>query len=211
VEIFPTVVDIDRYSTAPSGGAEVDGGPPVVGWIGSPATVGYLRAVVEPLNRLSAAGRIRVRVVGAPAEALPELTAAFLPWSEADESRLVAGFDIGIMPLPDTPWERGKCAYKLIQCMACAKPVVASPVGANADVVRDGVDGLLAADPAAWTAALEALAADRDLRRRFGAAGRAAVERSYSLQSTAPRLAALLRRTAEQGGAGTRRRSSTPF
>jgi glycosyltransferase involved in cell wall biosynthesis len=193
VEIFPTVVDAARYPVRFVDGPTMDGGPPVAGWIGTPATAGYLRAVAAPLNRLTAEGRLRVRVVGATAASLPELTAEFLPWSEAAETELVAGFDIGLMPLPDTPWEQGKCAYKLIQCMACAKPVIASPVGANCEVIDDGVDGRLASDTAQWAQALESLAADAGLRRRMGEAGRAKVEARYSLSVTAPRMVALLR------------------
>lgn len=192
VETLPTVLDTDRYPVVLTPPA--DGGPPVVGWIGTPATAGYLQAVAEPLNRLSAAGRIRVRVVGAAT--IPGLNADCVPWSEETEARSVAGFDIGIMPLPDNDWERGKCAYKLIQCMACGKPVVASPVGANRDVVAAGETGFLPADPAGWATALETLAGDAQLRRRFGLAGRAVVEARYSLQGTAPRLIELLRRAA---------------
>lgn len=195
VEILPTVVDADRY---PAFHRATDDGPPVAGWIGTPATAGYLRAVAEPLNRLVAAGRLRLRAVGADAAALPGLSAEFLPWSEAAEPLLVAGFDIGLMPLPDTPWERGKCAYKLIQCMACARPVIASPVGANCDVVQDGENGFLATTPEEWTAALERLAGDAALRRRMGDAGRARVEDRYSLAATAPKLTALLRETARR-------------
>lgn len=200
VEILPTVVDVDRYPTirpAATNNDDDDDGPPVAGWIGTPATAGYLRAVAEPLNRLVGDGRLRLRVVGATADALPGLNAEFLPWSEATETQTVASFDIGLMPLPDTPWERGKCAYKLIQCMACAKPVIASPVGANCDVVTDGENGFLATTPEEWAAALERLAGAPALRRRMGEAGRAKVEKSFSLQTAAPRLIDLLRAAAQ--------------
>ena len=102
------------------------------------------------------------------------------------------------MPLPDGPFERGKCGYKLIQYMACALPVVASPVGANRDIVEQGRNGFLASDADEWRAALHALVADPGLRRRFGEAGRRSVEQCYSLQVHAPRLARLL--TGEHGG-----------
>jgi glycosyltransferase involved in cell wall biosynthesis len=192
VETLPTVLDVDRYPVVAP--APADGGPPVVGWIGTPATAGYLQGVAAQLNRLSTAGRIRVRVVGAAS--VPGLNAECVPWSEATEARSVAAFDIGIMPLPDNDWERGKCAYKLIQCMACGKPVVASPVGANCDVVTAGETGFLPVAPAEWETALGILADDFNLRRRFGLAGRAVVEARYSLQGTAPRLIELLRRAA---------------
>jgi len=97
------------------------------------------------------------------------------------------------MPLPDEPFERGKCGYKLIQYMACGKPVVASPVGVNSVIVCDGVEGFLASAHSQWCAALRNLCDDPSLRRRMGLAGRKRVEAEYSLQVSAPRLEALLR------------------
>jgi glycosyltransferase involved in cell wall biosynthesis len=97
------------------------------------------------------------------------------------------------MPLPDDPFERGKCGYKLIQYMACGKSVIASPVGANATIVENGRTGYLARDNKEWTAALAALCDNPDLREQMGSAGRKKVEAIYSLQTNSPRLAALLR------------------
>src|SRR5207302_11438733 len=96
------------------------------------------------------------------------------------------------MPLPDDPPERGKCGYKLIQYMACGRPVIASPVGANREIVEHGVNGFLADTPGEWINALQSLRRDPALRTRMGHAGRKKVERVYSLQVTAPRLADLL-------------------
>ena len=105
----------------------------------------------------------------------------------------VQGFDIGVMPLPDDPWARGKCGYKLIQYMACGVPVIASPVGVNADIVTHGTDGWLATDADEWAEALRRLLDDRAARARFGAAGRERIIRDYSLHVHAPRFVALLR------------------
>ena len=99
---------------------------------------------------------------------------------------------IGIMPLDDTPWARGKCGYKLIQYMACGIPVIASPVGVNADIVEHGVNGFLANTQAEWREAIRALLGDADLRRQMGAAGRKKVEQHYSLQIWGPRVAEML-------------------
>jgi glycosyltransferase involved in cell wall biosynthesis len=114
-------------------------------------------------------------------------------WSEETEVKEIQGFDVGIMPLPDEPWERGKCGYKIIQYMACGKPTVASPVGVNQHIIAEGVDGFLAATPVQWVQALRTLRHDHGLRGRMGKAARRKVEREYSLQVTAPRLASLLR------------------
>jgi hypothetical protein len=115
------------------------------------------------------------------------------PWSEADEARLLRGIDIGIMPLPDEPWTRGKCGYKLIQYMASGLPVVASPVGVNRDLVRHGENGFIASSESEWEEALARLSADPDLCRRMGLAGRRRVEAEFSLEIQAPRLERLLR------------------
>jgi len=97
------------------------------------------------------------------------------------------------MPLVDSPWERGKCGFKLIQYMACGLPVVGSPVGVNSEIVEHGVNGFLATDHADWVAALSGLRDDAALRARLGQEGRVKVERQYCLQVTAPRMAELMR------------------
>jgi glycosyltransferase involved in cell wall biosynthesis len=104
-------------------------------------------------------------------------------------------FDIGIMPLPDAPWERGKCGYKLIQYMACGLPVVASPVGANVEIVENGVNGELAGTSLEWEQALERLVGDAVLRGRMGRAGRRRVEAHYSVQVQVARLGRIFDRT----------------
>ena len=117
----------------------------------------------------------------------------FVKWSpEVEVSALGAGH-AGVMPIADTPYNRGKCGYKLIQYMARAIPVVASPVGANADIVREGVDGFHARTPADWEAALIALARDREARVRMGASARARVETTYSVRAVIPQYLAVLR------------------
>ena len=102
-------------------------------------------------------------------------------------------FDVGIMPLPAEPWARGKCGFKLIQYMACGLPVVASPVGVNAEIVEPGVNGLLASTIAEWVQALEALRADVELRQRLGQAGRKRVEERYCLAVTAEKVVGVIR------------------
>jgi glycosyltransferase involved in cell wall biosynthesis len=106
------------------------------------------------------------------------------------------------MPLPDEPWARGKCGYKLIQYMACGLPVVASPVGVNAEIVEEGVNGFLARDMADWAAALRRLVSDPALRAAMGQEGRAKIEREYSLQVQGPRLAGLIRDVVDRARSG---------
>jgi glycosyltransferase involved in cell wall biosynthesis len=143
----------------------------------------------------------RVILVGASDAALAGLAVERRPWHEDREAADIASFDVGIMPLADTPWERGKCAYKIVQYMASGRAVAASPIGANRAVVTPGVDGLLPANEGEWLAALTRLSTDRGLAARMGRAGRAKAEREYSLQVQAPRVAAILR-AAVRGAAG---------
>ena len=138
-----------------------------------------------------------LRIVGARPDAAREGALAFEPWSEAAEVSLIQTFDIGIMPLTDTPWARGKCGYKLIQYMACGLPVIASPVGVNSDIVEHGVNGFLADTEEEWAQAISTLLSDRELRHRMGAAGRKKVEAEYSLQVWGPKVAAMIRDVAE--------------
>ena len=187
--VLPTVVDTDRY--VPAVRRE---GPLTIGWIGSPSTWANVRPLLPLLRRLVEERGVRVRVVGAgvAAEADAFRGLELVPWTEATEIVEVQGFDIGIMPLVDGPFERGKSGYKLIQYMACGLAVVGSPVGVNSEIVTPEV-GLLAADEGQWEQALGRLIDDADLRRRLGAAGRDRAVTRYSLASQAPRLIALFR------------------
>lgn len=190
-EVLPTVIDLDRYHVA----APRQGDWIVVGWIGSPSTAKYLELVLPSLRLLAGSLPIKLLVIGAEVEA-PGLDTVCLKWSEDSEAEAIRGMDIGIMPLVDSPWERGKCGYKLIQYMASGLPVVASPVGVNPELVEPEGDGLLATTPEEWTEALGRLARDPELRLRMGQKGREKVEQFYCLQVTAPRLAALFRELA---------------
>lgn len=192
VRALPTVIDLDRY---PPPGPRYEPLSPgqafTVGWMGSASTVRYLDRVADALAGLGDGARLRV--VGGGAVSLPGVTVETRPWREDDEVAELARFDVGIMPLPDEPWERGKCGYKLIQYMAVGRPVVASPVGVNTMLVEDGVNGFLADSEADWSRALRQLADDEGLRARMGAAGRRMVEERYSLQVVAPQLIESLR------------------
>ncbi len=190
VEILPTVVDMARYGVAtPESGAQR---LPVIGWIGSPATAHFLHLIAPALREIAERNLARILGVGANACQLDGLPVEARPWTEATEVADIQGFDIGIMPLPDAPFERGKCGYKLIQYMACGKPVVASPVGANSTIVRDGVDGFLASTHQEWVDALTRLLADPALRQQMGGEGRIRIENAFSLQQAAPRLIKLI-------------------
>jgi glycosyltransferase involved in cell wall biosynthesis len=192
--LLPTVVDVTRYVPDPSHRT----GPFTVGWVGSPSTAAYLGEVVAPLAQLGAEGTVRLVVMGGAAPTVPGVEVVELPWSEAAEVPLINSFDVGIMPLTDDPWARGKCAFKLIQYMACAVPVVASPVGANAVVVTPAC-GLLARTPAEWLEALRWMRDHPGERRQMGEAGRQRIEEAYSLQVAVPRFAEVIRGVVGKG------------
>ncbi|WP_404303061.1 glycosyltransferase family 4 protein [Alicycliphilus denitrificans] len=190
VEPLPTVIDLQRYPR-PSGRKPTENVPRIV-WIGSPSTAQYLQLLHQPLQDLAAQQPFVLRVIGALVD-LPGVPLELVDWAEDTEVADVAACDIGVMPLLDSPWERGKCGYKLIQYMACGLPVVASPVGVNGHIVQQGRNGFLADTAQAWVTALAKLLADAALRQQMGQAGRLRVEQEYCLQVTAPRLAGLLR------------------
>lgn len=195
VTVLPSVVDTEQFFPAESPLAERSADPFTVGWIGSPSTAPYLQQLMEPLQQLARERPVRLLVVGGPAPAIAGVEIIERPWSLEQEVPLIQQCDVGVMPLPDTPWARGKCAYKLIQCMACGIPVVASPVGANVDAVPPEC-GLLADAPEQWLAAFRHLAADAELRQRIGRSARQWVEQRYSLRSALPVLTDVIQRAA---------------
>jgi hypothetical protein len=196
IEIVPTVVDIDNYSLR-SDSKVLD--TPRIGWIGTPSTwTEFMVPMMPLLETVAGAEDARLTAVGAGKAAASHPLLDILPWSEQTEVTSIQDMDIGIMPLTDTPWARGKCGYKLIQYMACGVPVIASPVGVNAEIVEHGVNGFLASTEAEWHEALVTLLRDPDLRRRMGAAGRKKVEYQYSLQVWGPRVAGMLKDVVEK-------------
>ena len=192
VTLLHSVVDTDQMRPASGGLCHHPDQPFTVGWIGSPSTAPYLQQLVVPLQQLSRERAVRLIVVGGSAPDISGVDVIEQPWSLEEELRLIQQFDVGVMPLPDTPWARGKCAFKLIQCMACAIPVIASPVGANVDAVPLTC-GMLASSADQWLVAFRQLAADPELRIRMGLAGRQWVEERYSLRSALPVLADVIR------------------
>jgi hypothetical protein len=190
VEILPTVIDLARYPSPLPIHAKADASP-CVGWTGQRATASFLVPYAPLFERMSLDGVARFVAIGIDAEALG-LPMTSIQWTEQSEIASISCFDIGIMPLIDGFFERGKCGYKLIQYMACGLPVVASPVGINCEIVEHGVNGFLAETSEQWEQALKTLLADVNLRKRMGQVGRLKVEQRYCLQVTAPSLSRLL-------------------
>ncbi len=189
VEILPTSIDVSAYR-ASTAGADV---PPTIVWIGSPENLVYLEMIRRAFSRLSASvPNLRLRIICSAFPDWPEVTIERVAWSSATEVDALASAHIGIMPLSDDAWTRGKCAFKLLQYMAAKLPCVASPVGANAEAVVDGVTGFHARDIDEWVARLATLLESPALRAQFGAAGLAHVQARYSMSGYRSRYLDLL-------------------
>lgn len=214
VEIIPSVINFDRYTPGIEPGTRTTypKKPVVIGWIGTPLNARYLAAIERSFRTIAATRPVELHVVGGSAPAsFAGLAVKNIVWDEATEIEAIRAFDIGIMPLDDTEWERGKCAYKLLQVMAAGRPVVASPVGANCTVIRDGINGYLADRPEAWTQALTALIDDPNLRVRMGHEALQTIKAGYTIERVLPQLATVLREAATmRGGQGGKAPSQEP-
>jgi glycosyltransferase involved in cell wall biosynthesis len=189
IEILPTSIDVSCYRPA----APAAEGAPTIVWIGSPENLIYLEMIRPALARLTARHPgLKLRVICSRFPAWPEINVEAIPWSEATEAGALAAAHIGIMPLTDDEWSRGKCAFKLLQYMAASLPCVASPIGANTEAVIDGVTGFHAATLEYWESRLEMLIVSPALRARLGAAGLEHVERRYSMRAYQDRYLSLL-------------------
>ena len=190
LELIPTAIDLDRYQIK----QHSDNAIFTIGWIGSPFTSKYLSQIQPALSSLCNDKKTQLSVIGSHIVTAKDIPTRLRMWSEETEVQDIQEFDVGVMPLPDKPWERGKCGYKLIQYMACCLPVVASAVGVNKEIVDHGNNGYLAATTEEWIKAITMLRNDRELRIRMGIAGRRKVENKYCIQQTAPQLLAFLQR-----------------
>jgi glycosyltransferase involved in cell wall biosynthesis len=205
VSCIPTVVDLRRYPE----GALPPPKPFTIGWIGTPETAPYLDTIKGALTRVLAKEDTRLLLVGAEQSFLPLPNVESRPWSEARETNLLSRMHVGIMPLPQGAWEYGKSGYKLVQYMAARRPVVASPVGVNCDVVMEGVNGFFARTEDEWVETLEQFRGNLALTSQLGSAARGTVETSFSLTATVPKIAEILQSAAALRGPRRRTRGRT--
>ena len=202
VTVIPTSVDTTRFTPTVGSGNPDRGSLPVVGWIGSPTTASYIRGLAPVLQRVAAQHPFVLNVSGTGEPVtMPGVRVENPEWQLSSEIELFRNCDIGVYPLVDDAWAKGKCGFKAIEFMACGVPVVASAVGVNREIIEDGVNGFLATTDNEWVDKLGRLIAEPALRARFAAAGRRTIEERYSLHVNAPRLADVLRRAAGNGAA----------
>ena len=175
VKIIPTVIPIEKYNLSKNKNNEI-----VIGWIGSPSTIKYLKSVSNVLEELVEKYNVKLHIIGAIENIGFKKNIEYFGWSELTEIDLISNIDIGIMPLDDTPCAKGKCAYKLIQYMGCGIPSVASPVGMNNLVIKHEKNGYLARNNYEWYKYLERLINNENLRKLMGENARSIVKQKFS-------------------------------
>jgi len=196
VYILPTPIDTERYVplTNRSYNKRI-----VIGWIGSSTTLKYLKVLKNVFSELSRSyPNVLFLIVGKDFKGYEYLNIEFKEWSLDSELTFLQSFDIGIMPLTDDYWSRGKCAFKAIQYMSVGIPVVASDVGMNKEVIQNGTNGFLVTSEEEWIDKLKLLIENANLRKEMGIAGRKIVEEKYSLKVNAPKLLEIIEKVYNQ-------------
>lgn len=190
VTIVPTTIDTEKYRYR-----ERAAEPPTltIGWSGSFSTIQHLDTVRDVLQELARTEKFRLRVIGAAEYDLAGVEVDAVPWRSETEIGDLAKIDIGLMPLPNDNWSKGKCGLKALQYMALGIPTICSPVGVNSTIIEDGRNGFLADGKAEWIEKIKLLMNSPELRRAVGLAGRDTVEREYSAKVIAPRVLEIFR------------------
>lgn len=197
VTIIPTAVNTERFKPLDR---SRENEHIIIGWSGSSSNFKYLYTIEPALEKvLSENPTARLRIVADQKPKFRKINPTrieFIPWNPQNEVKTIQEMDIGIMPLEDSDWTRGKCSYKMLLYMACEVPVVVSPVGMNVTVLQAGAVGLPARTLSDWEATLNYLIGSPDIRHSFGLQGRQVCLAHYSLAAVAPRLAECLKRVA---------------
>lgn len=191
VHIIHTAIDTDRFRPTSRGNRQDF----VVGWTGSASTLKYLEEIEEALARFAVHhADVQFVVIADRPPALSRISARFIPWTPEVEVSAVQEMSVGLMPLPDNDWARGKCAFKMLQYMACGIPSIVSPVGLNADILSMDNVGLAASRTDEWYEALSYLYHHRDEVGRYGRAARTLAERRFSARAIAKQIAGVFQR-----------------
>lgn len=197
VTVIPTTIDTEKYQVVEKQDSDE---VITIGWSGSHSTVQHLDTLRETLIELAKERNFRLRVIGTADYKLPGVDTEAMQWRSETEVTDLERIDIGIMPLPDDRWSKGKCGLKALQYMALGIPTVCSPVEVNSVIIQDGENGFLADSKDEWINKLKQLIDSYELRQKIGSKGRETVERSYSARSQAPRVYKLFKDTIEKNG-----------
>ena len=191
--VIPTTIDTECYR--PKASMEIRG-TPIIGWSGSLTTSKHLRVIEPALQALRRSTPFRLKILGDPQMRMRGLEIESREWVRQTEVEDLQSFDVGVMPLPDDAWARGKCGLKLLQYMALGIPAIASPVGVNAEIIQDGTNGFLATTPEEWVEKLGILLSQEAVRRRFAEAARQTVEERFAGARQAARFLDVLQQVA---------------
>jgi len=191
VTLIPTAVDTARYSIKLSGSRKKE---IVIGWIGMPSNLSYLKQLEKVFGILSRKYDIILKIISTGKIEFKNVKIVVKEWKYEEENSDLQSLDIGVMPLIKDEWSKGKCGTKILQYMAARVPPVASPVGANKEIIQNGINGFLVDSEEEWIEKLSLLIKDSKLRYEIGANGRKTVEDFYSLKINAPKLTAVLKR-----------------
>ena len=187
VKLIPTVIDLAAYNSQYL--TYKEGHQPVeevcIGWIGSPSTEKYLSIIDAVITQLQDELdiNIRLKLIGASKDLILTSNVEIIQWTQDTEIQNICAFDIGIMPLFDSNFEKGKCGYKIIQYFACRKPVLASPVGVNCSIIKPGTNGFLCETHEEWYNHLKHLILDKSLREKLGVKGFELIKGHYTYQA----------------------------
>ncbi|MEW5739570.1 MAG: glycosyltransferase family 4 protein [Myxococcota bacterium] len=197
VHVIPTCVDTDRWVPGPARPADA---PVTIGWSGSASTIAHLRLALPALERVRRrfGERVRFRVMGDAYFRHEPLQLQGEAWGPETEIPFLQQLDIGLMPLPDDEWSKGKCGLKALTSMACGAAIVMSPVGVNPQIAQDGVNGLLPRTEDEWVKAISHLVEDPALRQRLARAGRQRIVEAYSVARWSSTLITLLQAAAQR-------------
>ncbi|WP_157862965.1 glycosyltransferase family 4 protein [Desulfofarcimen acetoxidans] len=190
VHLIPTSIDMTKYPVPKFN--EQKAGPFVIGWIGTPSTLPYLYSIKPALQEIALKHEVVLRIVGGKDYACSGIEVEYLTWSLDNEVEYICSFDIGIMPLTDDPWSRGKCGLKLLQYLAAGVPAVASPVGVNKDIIDDGVNGYWAESTRQWVDKIERIISFPAEHINMTRLARKTVEDEYSLAANLNKLIKVL-------------------
>lgn len=185
ITIIPTTIDTDKYQVV----EKIESNEVItIGWSGSFSTVQHLDTIREVFQELAKTEKFRLCVIGTPDYKISGVEVESLAWKSETEIEDLGKIDIGVMPLPDDQWSKGKCGLKALQYMALGIPTICSPVGVNSTIIQDGENGFIADGKNEWLEKLKKLLHSYSLRQKLGLAGRKTVEEKYSAKSQAPRV-----------------------
>ncbi len=185
VTIIPTTIDTEKYRVVEKNSGKTT---LTIGWSGSFSTVQHLDTIKDVFRELAKTESFKLKVIGTPDYKIHGVDVESINWQAETEVEELSQIDIGVMPLPDDNWSKGKCGLKALQYMALGIPTICSPVGVNSTIIQDGENGFLANSKEEWIEKLKMLLHSSELRRKFGLAGRKTVEEKYSARVQAPRV-----------------------